>query len=70
MNAARVTCAHLFSVQMDSHQLVFGTPYVLLVINEVEDLFLHRRNIPYSGGGGGGGGGGGWVVYGGNSKWE
>jgi hypothetical protein len=33
---------------MDSHQLVFGTPCVLPVINEVEDLFLERRNKPYS----------------------
>jgi hypothetical protein len=50
MNAARITCAHFFSVQMDSHQLVFGPPCVLPVINEVEDLFLDRRNKPYSGG--------------------
>jgi hypothetical protein len=50
MNAARITCAHFVSVQMDSDQLVFGTPCVLPVINEVEDLFLDRGNKPYSGG--------------------
>ncbi len=38
----------LYPVQINSHELIFTSPYVLLVINEVKDILFHRRHKPYS----------------------